>query len=341
MKVHEQIRFGSLKAAPPLVLAPMAGLTHSALRTLVLSFGGVGLLTTEMLSARRLPCENMKVSPYLVRTGPEYPLIHQLFVTDERELAPAIDALHRFRADGIDLNLGCPAPSVRRAGGGSSLMEDRDRVCKIVRRARALTPLPLSAKIRLGTSPDPGFLEDFVVMLEDEGLDLLTVHARLIGESFARPPRWERIAPLRQRLSIPVIANGSIDSVKAARACLAASDADGLMIGRAAVVRPWVLAEIAREIYGANLPAPRINLPDIYLRFVLALERFRPERRLGRLKEFTQYFSRNYPFGHRLASVVQSSVNFAGAWEGAVDFFRRNDPDADLAPLERWRPPID
>ena len=112
-----------------------------------------------------------------------------------------------------------------------------------------------------------------------------------------------------------------------ARACLQASGADGLMIGRRAAVAPWVFAEIARSLYGVELPPPQVCLPEVYRDFAVALvERFAPERRLGRLKEFTHYFAKNYPFGHHLASRVQSSGTLAEAWDGARTFFADNDP---------------
>ncbi|GAB4341109.1 MAG: hypothetical protein Kow0089_15230 [Desulfobulbaceae bacterium] len=323
------IRIRNLVIDPPLLLAPMAGLTHSALRAVLMDYGGVGLLSTEMLSARRLPAENPAISPYLLRTERERPLSYQLLVTEEKEVGPALDALHRFGADAVDLNLGCPAPRVRAAGGGSSLMERPGHVRRIVSAARRQTPLPLTAKIRLGENLDETMLVDFARMLEDEGIDLLTVHARLRSESFQRRPRWEWVGRVKAELSIPVVANGAIFSVDDARACLEESGADGLMIGRAAPEKPWLFAEITREVYGRDLPDREIVLPQIYWSFLTGLvERFRPERRLGRLKEFTHYFARNYAFGHRLASAVQASGSVEEAWERAAFFFSRNDPAA-------------
>ncbi len=313
--------------ATPLLLAPMAGLTHSALRALLVSYGGVGLLSTEMLSARRLPVENQRISPFLVRSEREKPLSYQLLVTDIQQIAPAMDALHRFRADSVDINLGCPAPRVRKAGGGSSLVSDPVLVREIIRIARRETELPLTAKIRLGERLDASVLRDFCLMLEDEGLDLLTVHARLRGESFCRKPRWEWVGKVKEWIDIPVVVNGGIFSVEDAAGCLAVSGADGLMIGRAAAQKPWLFAEIAREIYNIDIPMPEIILPHLYAQFAMGLTRFRPERRLGRLKEFTHYFALNYPFGHHLAMGVQKSATPAGAWQQAVDFFSRTDPD--------------
>jgi len=306
---------------PPLLLAPMAGLTHSALRQIIFAFGGVGLLSTEMLSAKRLPSENPAISPYLIRTAWEDRLSYQLLTSAAEEIAPAIDALHAMQADAIDLNMGCPARAVGKFGAGFSLMEQPENVQRIVRDARKRTPLPLTAKIRIGTELDDRKLKDFCRMLEDEGIDLLSVHARLKNESFARRPRWEYLARIKEWLTVPVIANGGIFSVQDAGDCLAVSGADGLMLGRGAVVRPWLFAEIAREVFDCELAEPVVSLPGVYGDFIDHLALFRLPYRLGRLKEFTHYFAQNYKFGHHLASRVQSSSSVDEAWERAGIFF--------------------
>ena len=152
-------------------------------------------------------------------------------------------------------------------------MKHPELVRRFVAAARKQTSLPLTAKIRLGETLNASALRDFCRMLEGEGIDLLTVHARLRTEPFARPPRWEWVGRVKEWISIPVVANGSIDSVANARACLRASGADGLMIGRQAAVAPWIFAEIAREEYGLELPAAEIRLPLVYQEFAVALTR--------------------------------------------------------------------
>ncbi len=332
------LRFGALDIWPPLLLAPMAGLTHSALRTTILRFGGVGLLSTEMLSASRLPAENQRLSPYLLRTAAERPLSYQLLVGAEERIPPALERLHALGADAVDLNLGCPAPQIRQLGGGALLMEQPQRARRIVARVRRHTQLPLSAKIRLGESLNKDKLRDFCLLLEGEGIDLLTVHARLRAEPFTRTPRWDWVARVKEWVRIPVVANGAIDSVVSARHCLAVSAADGLMIGRRAASAPWIFAAIARELYQLPLPDTAISLPATYLHFIQALvQRFPPERQLSRLKEFTHYFATNYTFGHYLASAVQASATLAEARMRARDFLLRHDAQA-AAPLaaELW-----
>lgn len=303
----------------------MVGLTHSALRQIMQGFGGVGLLSTEMLSAKSLPAENPRISPYLIRTASEKPLSYQLLTNGAKELAPAIDALHAMKADAIDLNMGCPAPAVGRLGAGIRLMEQPEDVRRIVAEVRKRTVLPLTAKIRIGIDKDEEKLKAFCSMLEQEGIDMLSIHARLKHESFARKPRWESIAGVKKRLTIPVIANGGIFSVEDARQCLRVSRADGLMLGRGAAIRPWLFAEISRDVFGSPVSAPDVSLPAVYGRFVgLLCELFRPEYRLGRLKQFTHYFAQNYKFGHHLASRVQSSASIEEARERAALFFEKS-----------------
>ena len=323
--VPQAIQIRNLLIDPPLLLAPMAGLTHSALRRIMIDFGGVGLLSTEMLSARRLPTENPRVSPYLIRTDRESPLSYQLLTSTDKEIGRAIDALHACKAEAVDLNMGCPSTAVGKFGAGGMLMERPDEARRIVAEARKRTALPLSAKIRLGSEADSGKLKTFCSMLEGEGIDMLTVHARFKHEPFARNPRWAYIAEIKECITIPVIANGGIFSVEDAERCLDISGADGLMLGRGAVISPWLFADIARTVFGRDIPERVMSLPDVYTVFLEALNSdYRPIYRLGRLKAFTHYFARNYKLGHSLACRVQSSSSMDEARERAEAFFVNN-----------------
>ncbi len=312
----------NLRIDPPLLLAPMAGLTHSALRRIMTGFGGVGLLSTEMLSAKRLPTESPRVSPYLIRSETENPLSYQLLTSNDQEISRAMDKLHACKADAVDLNMGCPSTAVGKFGAGVMLMEKPDEARRITAEARKSTSLPLSAKIRLGSDPDSTKLKAFCSMLEGEGIDMLTVHARFRHEPFARNPRWEYIAEIKKNIKIPVIANGGIFSVEDAERCLRVSNADGLMLGRGAIIKPWLFAEIAQSVYGKDIPVSAVALPDMYAAFIEALiADYRPIYRLGRLKAFTHYFARNYKFGHTLACKIQTSSSMEEARERAWTFF--------------------
>ena len=316
------ISIRNLRISPPVALAPMVGLSHVALRTLIQEEGGAGLFFTEMLAAKRLPHENELYSPLLIKGEKDRPLIHQIVIFSEQYVAPVIEKLHQVGADGIDLNMGCPAPMLRKQGGGDSLADNPGLLIKIVKDIRKRTALPVSVKMRLRPENEKAKQLDFCRALEDHGVDFLTIHARLKGEKFCRKPRWSAVGQLKKGISVPVFANGGIFTVEDARRCLQESGADGLMIGRGAVVRPSLLSEISYELYGHGRNVPSTSRPDLYYRFSEILkEKIRIERRLGRLKRFTHYFARSYQFGHHLAAAVQNSLTFEEALKNATAFF--------------------
>jgi tRNA-dihydrouridine synthase B len=300
----------------------MVGLSHSALRSLLSQRGGVGLFFTEMLTARRLPHDNPLCSPLLVKSSGEHPLFYQLVTGDPAEVRPAVDKVHLLQGEGIDLNLGCPAPMICKQGAGLALLDDRRRLHAVVSTLRKCTELPVSVKIRLGKAGDIQALKNLCLFLEGEGVDLITIHARLDGEKFCRHPRWPIVAEIRPSISVPLLINGGIFSVDDARRCLNITGASGLMIGRGAVRRPGLFADIAFELFGLTQDVVTPSSKDEYFNFIRLLEeRFAPERRLGRLKQFTTYFAEPLIFGHQLSSAVQASASMAEAGERADFFF--------------------
>jgi tRNA-dihydrouridine synthase B len=260
-----------------------------------------------------------------VRSEGEQPLFYQLFLSDIQEVEPAVERLHQLDAQGIDVNLGCPAPKLRKQGAGCFLLKDPLRLRSVLTKLRMSTSLPVSVKIRLGDKLDWDALIDLCSMLTGEGVDLLTVHGRLHGEKFCRKPHWEWIGKIKDMVSIPVLANGGIFTVDDAKECLAVSNADGLMIGRGAAWRPWIFADIGRNIYGISSDKTMISRKHVYFRFIeLLKERFAERRQLGRLKQFTHYFAGTYAFGHHLATAVQTSNSIEQATERAREFFEKS-----------------
>lgn len=285
------------------------------------------MLFTEMLAAKRLPHDNARVSPLLARNIVERPLFFQLIVADPVHIRPAVRKIHSLNPQGIDLNLGCPAPVQRRQGAGASLARNHQALCQVLGILRKSTELPVSVKIRLGETANPDTLRTFCRMLESEGVDLITIHARLYGEKFCRKPRWSMIGEVKDSVSVPVLANGGIFSLDDACNCLRISEADGLMVGRGAVIRPWLCREIAKEICGVVAPDQMVNKRDIFLYFTELLEKqFAPERRLGRLKQFTHYYASSFTFGHHFATAIQTSSSMDQALGRAQDYFAGN-PD--------------
>ncbi len=327
MAYRAELKLRNLVISPPLALAPMVGLSHSALRSLIIECGGIGLLYTEMLSAKRLPNENANVSPLLIRSAEEKPLFYQVFLNDSAYIIPAVEKINQLNAQGIDLNLGCPAPKLRKRGAGCALATDHQAVKNAISIFRKATELPLTVKVRLGDSDDRGKFLELCKIIEGEGGDCITIHARFNTDKFCRKPRWECIATAKKHLAIPVVANGGIFSVEDAQKCLDTTGADGLMLGRGAVARPWIFSRISQSLFGIGDKSDILFLRDIYIRFIdLLVLRFSQERRLGRLKQFTHYFAESYPFGHSLATAVQTSRSIEQATERAEYFFDTNEP---------------
>ena len=182
-------------------------------------------------------------------------------------------------------------------------------------------------KIRLGERKDSiSKLCRFCKFLEEQGVDCIIIHARFDDDKFCRKPHWSRIKDVKRELSIPVVANGGISSIENARRCITESGADGLMIGRAAAKKPWIFRDIAKSLYGIEFSYEKTDIASFYFRFAeLVQSRFRAERRLGRLKEFTGYFSESYKYGHYLASSVQNSKTLEEAMREASLFFDRSE----------------
>ncbi len=323
-KLRDKLLIRGLEISPPIALAPMVGLSHSALRSLVQEEGGIGLLFTEMLSAGRLQHDNKLISPLLIRHSSEHPLFYQIATADEHTIDLAVERLHDFGAQGIDLNLGCPAPLLRKQGAGLALSQNTRLMVQILRRLRRCTDLPVSVKIRLGNDLAGEDARNLCRLLEDSGIDLITIHARLNGEKFCRKPRWSVVGKFRHAIGIPILINGGIFSTEEAKCSLEQSGADGIMVGRGAAEKPWLCAEIAQKLYGHTVNFKKRSSLETYCRFIDLLEqRFTPERRLGRLKQFTTYFAATYLFGHHFSSAVQSSASIDQAKQRALKFFNK------------------
>ena len=302
---------------PPLFCAPMAGITHSAFRRLLGDFGGYGALFTEMLSARMILHENIRESPSLKRRPQEGRVVYQLMAADAARLPEILDRLAPLRPDGLDLNSACSASNVRRQQSGDVLFDQPDRLREVVRVMRGHFAGPLTVKIRLGRrAPEwRSALRDRLRLLEDEGVDALTIHARFAGESLNRQARPALYAELAADTRLPIIANGDItgaDSVSARPAQFAPAAA--LMIGRMAAACPWVFARWHK-------PDLAMNPVEVWNRLCgYIAEDFPAPQAAIRIKIIAPYLARNFVFGHTLFTAVQSAPDLDAIRERAARF---------------------
>lgn len=287
---------------PPdaLLLAPMVAVSHRALRELILGFGGLDLACTEMASAAAA-VSGAYFERWFLDAEPEPGrTLMQFYTVKSERLIEALAHVADKGLFGVDLNFGCSAPQIRKAGGGVAWMGKPREAAELCALARKDWEASLSAKMRIGESEDYGALKDFAAGLVEAGLDFLTLHPRLENERFRRKSRWDYVARLQADLPVPVLGNGDVRSFSDWAARKAETGCAGIMIGRAAVQRPWLFALIKgrREDPGFEL---KVDLEATAYRFLDLVEsRLPPEFHLTRARRFFFYYSDNFSFAHHL-----------------------------------------
>ncbi|MCL2763026.1 MAG: tRNA-dihydrouridine synthase family protein [Treponema sp.] len=301
----------------PFLLAPMAELSHRALRELIEEFGGCDEYFTEMISAAALfgggPFEK-----WYMDGGPcPEKLVYQLLGSDIEQIVKAAALLDTLECAGIDLNMGCSAPLIRKAGAGVAWMASIDRAGDLVKEVRKVVKRRLSVKMRTGFTDDFAYLVRFCRRLEAEGVDLIILHPRTAREKFKRSARWSYIAALRQELQIPVAGNGDITSAEGLITLAGGGETgpcDAVMVGRAAVRQPWIFAQ-AKRIGSREWPEKVTDtiIKETGLRFLELLARWQPpEFHISRARRFFSYFCDNLKWGTHLQNLLNREETLSG-----------------------------
>lgn len=237
----------------PFVLAPMAGVTDKAMRLICRRYG-VGLEVTEMVSAKALHYKNKKSYELFDLIDEEEPIAVQLFGSEPDIMAEGARLAVAHGAKMIDVNMGCPVPKVANHGEGSGLLRTPETAFAIIRAMRDAVDVPLSAKIRIGWEERDPHIADFARGLEAAGCDFLAVHGRTRSQYYSGDADWSAIAEVVKAVQIPVLANGDVVDAASARAILDSTGAAGVMVGRGALGRPWLFAELLADWQGKPLP---------------------------------------------------------------------------------------
>ena len=264
------MKIGNIQVDNPLFLAPMAGVTDWAFRTICARLGA-GVTVTEMVSSRAL-CYKDQKSAKLLRKNEGSVCGAQIFGNDPEIMAKgAILALEISGCDFIDINMGCPMPKIAGSGDGCGLMRTPELAADIVRSVVRAVNVPVTVKCRLGWDKGSINVLDFTKRMEDAGAAMVAVHGRTRSMLYSGTADWDMIHKVKEQLSVPVIANGDITDGQAAVRCLKRTGADGLMIGRSTFGDPWIFEEVQAALCGEAYPG-RPSLAD---RVAVALEQFR------------------------------------------------------------------
>jgi tRNA-dihydrouridine synthase B len=237
------LKIGPIEVWPPLILAPMSGVTNRTMRGLYKPFG-FGLTVTEFVSSNALKYGSKRTMEMIDQHGLEKPVSTQLWGDDPQTMAQAARVVRECGADIVDINFGCPAPKVTKTNGGSACLRDPDRCEAIMRAVVAAVDCPVTMKMRLGWSEDQLVYLDVAKRAQGVGVQAVTLHARTAKQFYKGSADWEHIAQLKRALDIPVIGNGDLDDARVAMERMRTSGVDGIMLGRATLGNPWLVSQI-------------------------------------------------------------------------------------------------
>ncbi len=250
------LRIGSHQIWPPVVLAPMSGVTNRTMRALYKPFG-LGLTVTEFVSSNALKYTNKRTMEMIDQHGLEKPVSTQLWGDDPATMAAAAKVVRECGADIVDINFGCPAPKVTKTNGGSACLRDVDRCAAIMQAVVDAVDCPVTMKMRLGWSESDLVYIDVAKRAQAVGVQAVTLHARTARQFYKGSADWEHIARLKSAIDIPVIGNGDLEDPHVAMERMRQSGVDAIMLGRGTLGNPWLIAQIADLMEGREMrPMP-------------------------------------------------------------------------------------
>lgn len=267
-KNMDNLNIGGVPLKSHAVLAPMAGVSDRAYRELCVRFGAA-YCVSEMVSSKALSFNSKKSEELMEISDLERPCGIQIFGDDPKCMADAAKHALENKPDIIDINMGCPAPKISSNGSGSALMKN-PRLCgEIVKAVTAVADIPVTVKIRKGWDDDSVNAVEVAKICESAGAAAITVHGRTRQQYYKPPVDYDIIKAVRESVSVPVIANGDIDSAERAKEVMDITGCDLVMIGRATLGNPWIFSQINAYLENPNV---KIHTPDLEERLGVMIE---------------------------------------------------------------------
>jgi nifR3 family TIM-barrel protein len=307
---------------PPLILAPMAGITDQYFRRILKRIGGVGVVSMEFISSEALTRGSERTRSMLRFHPEERPLAIQIYGSDAARMADAAAEVEALGADIVDINMGCPANKILKGCAGAALMGDLGLAGRILRACRDRVRIPLTVKFRLGLDDQRANYLDLGRLCQDSGADAVALHARTARQMFTGRADWDRIRRLKETLAIPVSGNGDIASPGDAISMLRETGCDGVMIGRAAMQNPWIFRQTAAALAGEEPgPVTLLDRREMMLgHFRLLRDREEEKFALHKIRTFTGWYTHGLPNGRHLRQKI-SSLTTVGEFLGEIEAF--------------------
>ncbi len=291
------LRIGTHEIWPPVVLAPMSGVTNRTLRALYKPFG-FGLTVTEFVSSNALQFGAKRTMEMIDQHGVEKPVSTQLWGNDPDLMARAARLVRECGADIVDINFGCPAPKVTKTEGGSACLRDVDRCEAIMRAVARAVDCPVTVKLRLGWTENDLVYREVARRAERAGLAAVTLHARTAKQFYKGSADWSHIAHLKRSVDIPVIGNGDLGDPAEAVRRMRESGVDGIMLGRSILGNPWLVGGIRDLLEGR--PARPVPAAPERLRFAthhyrVMVEEWGEARAVPQMRKHLGYYLKGFP----------------------------------------------
>ena len=327
------LAIGPLRVDPPVVLAPMAGITNVAFRRLCREHGA-GLFVCEMITSRALVERHPGTLRMVSFDDGEHPRSMQLYGVDPATVRAAVEMIRdEDLADHIDLNFGCPVPKVTRRGGGAALPYKRALFGEIVRGAvQAAERIPVTVKFRIGIDEKHHTFLDAGRIAEDAGVAAVALHARTAAQRYSGLADWDAVARLKQAVtSIPVLGNGDVFAAADAVRMVGHTGCDGVVVGRGCLGRPWLFAELAAAFRGDPLPTPpSLGQVAATLRRHAGLlaEHLGTDKGLRDLRKHISWYLHGFPVGGDL----RRALGMVSCFAELDNHLARLDPDAPFPP---------